>query len=157
VGTEHAVTHAGGNSVAIPLPHPSGASSWIHAPGHRGLVERALALIRKHLLELGLVAAMLLAQVSDVGAQERDTWFGPDKVKHFFLSGFAYTAGHGTLSLVRARSDLVEPLALSGAVVLGLGKELSDRRRGHRISMRDLLWNAAGTGAAFVLMRRTRG
>jgi uracil-DNA glycosylase len=45
VGRAHQVRHAGGESTVIPLPHPSGASSWIHAPGHAALVDRALALI----------------------------------------------------------------------------------------------------------------
>ena len=30
IGRAHEVEHAGGRSIAIPLPHPSGASSWIH-------------------------------------------------------------------------------------------------------------------------------
>lgn len=29
----------------VPLPHPSGASSWTHGPGHRELLDAALALI----------------------------------------------------------------------------------------------------------------
>jgi len=45
VGGEHEVEHEGGRSLAIPLPHPSGASSWIHAPGNRALLHRALALL----------------------------------------------------------------------------------------------------------------
>ena len=45
VGRTHEVTHEGGRSVIIPLPHPSGASSWIHAPGHRTLLHRSLDLI----------------------------------------------------------------------------------------------------------------
>ena len=45
VGERHVVRHVGGESALVPLPHPSGASSWIHAPGHRALVDRALALI----------------------------------------------------------------------------------------------------------------
>lgn len=49
VGREHVISHEGGNSVAIPLPHPSGASSWIHAPGNRALLDRALALLRERL------------------------------------------------------------------------------------------------------------
>lgn len=49
VGQEHDVTHAGGHSVAIPLPHPSGASSWIHAPEHRELLHRALSLLGSRL------------------------------------------------------------------------------------------------------------
>jgi uracil-DNA glycosylase len=51
VGLEHAVTHAGGSSLAIPLPHPSGASSWIHAPAHRLLLDRALELLRTRLVD----------------------------------------------------------------------------------------------------------
>jgi uracil-DNA glycosylase len=49
VGSEHEVEHVGGTSIVIPLPHPSGASSWIHAPGHRALLDRSLALIGKRL------------------------------------------------------------------------------------------------------------
>lgn len=49
VGREHEVTHAGGRSVAIPLPHPSGASSWIHAPEHRALLHDALDLLGRRL------------------------------------------------------------------------------------------------------------
>lgn len=50
VGREHEVTHAGGRSIAIPLPHPSGASSWIHAAGNRELLDGALALLRARLM-----------------------------------------------------------------------------------------------------------
>jgi uracil-DNA glycosylase len=47
VGAEHAVTHAGRRLLAVPLPHPSGASSWMHAPEHRRLLSDALALIAR--------------------------------------------------------------------------------------------------------------
>lgn len=49
VGREHEVTHPGGSSIAIPLPHPSGASSWIHAPEHRALLHDALDLLGRRL------------------------------------------------------------------------------------------------------------
>jgi uracil-DNA glycosylase len=49
IGTEHEVEHEGGHSIAIPLPHPSGASSWVHAPGNRELLERALRLLGERL------------------------------------------------------------------------------------------------------------
>jgi uracil-DNA glycosylase len=49
VGQEHDVEHEGGRSVVIPLPHPSGASSWIHAPGHRDLLNESLRLIKRRL------------------------------------------------------------------------------------------------------------
>jgi len=45
VGREHEIEGTWGRSVAIPLPHPSGASSWVHQPGNRALLERALDLL----------------------------------------------------------------------------------------------------------------
>ena len=45
IGTKRTVEHAGGRSVVIPLPHPSGASSWVHESGNKALLERAIALI----------------------------------------------------------------------------------------------------------------
>jgi uracil-DNA glycosylase len=45
IGRAHEVEHAGGRSLAIPLPHPSGASSWVNAPAHRALLERALVVL----------------------------------------------------------------------------------------------------------------
>ena len=49
IGTSHLVEHAGGRSLVIPLPHPSGASSWIHADGNKELVDTALSLIATEL------------------------------------------------------------------------------------------------------------
>ena len=45
VGREHEVEGEWGRAVVIPLPHPSGASSWVHLPGNRALLERALDLL----------------------------------------------------------------------------------------------------------------
>ena len=53
IGTEHALSNDARHKPAddarcttvIPLPHPSGASSWIHQRGHHGLLREALALI----------------------------------------------------------------------------------------------------------------
>ena len=56
IGTRRTVEHAGGQSVVIPLPHPSGASSWIYEPGHRVLVEKAINLIADELGRLDLPA-----------------------------------------------------------------------------------------------------
>lgn len=49
IGTEHDVEHEGGTSKVIALPHPSGASSWIHGPGHRALLDASLGHIARHL------------------------------------------------------------------------------------------------------------
>jgi uracil-DNA glycosylase len=39
-------------AVAVPLPHPSGASGWLNAPAHRELTARAAALVRDELARL---------------------------------------------------------------------------------------------------------
>lgn len=55
IGREHVVEHVGGRSIAIPLPHPSGASSWIHQGHHPELLGQALALLGTRLAELRIV------------------------------------------------------------------------------------------------------
>ena len=42
-----------GDAVAIPLPHPSGASGWLNDPANRALVAEAAALVREELARLG--------------------------------------------------------------------------------------------------------
>ena len=56
IGRSHDVEHVGGRSIAIPLPHPSGASSWIHQDNHPRLLERALDMIGRELERLGIGA-----------------------------------------------------------------------------------------------------
>jgi uracil-DNA glycosylase len=52
IGSRHVVDHVGGRSVVIPLPHPSGASSWVHQDDNKLLVDKALALIGEELRSL---------------------------------------------------------------------------------------------------------
>ena len=52
VGRAHVLSGMPGAPVAIPLPHPSGASSWIHAEGHMDLVHRSLEFIAARVPEL---------------------------------------------------------------------------------------------------------
>ena len=54
VGRAHRLDNFAGAPLAIPLPHPSGASSWIHVPGHMDLVRSSLRLIAAHLPQLVL-------------------------------------------------------------------------------------------------------
>jgi uracil-DNA glycosylase len=55
VGRSHPIEHVGGRSIAIPLPHPSGASSWVYEAGHKAQLQAALDLLRSELLELGII------------------------------------------------------------------------------------------------------
>jgi uracil-DNA glycosylase len=56
IGTRHTTSHVGGESVVIPLPHPSGASSWIYDGNNRVLVEKAINLLAAELSGLGPAA-----------------------------------------------------------------------------------------------------
>jgi uracil-DNA glycosylase len=55
IGRAHDVRHAGGRSLTIPLPHPSGASSWIYEPGHKAQLESSLQLVGRELEKLGVI------------------------------------------------------------------------------------------------------
>ena len=54
IGRSFDVEHEGGTSLVVPLPHPSGASSWIHQGDHPKLLDRALGKIGKELQSLGV-------------------------------------------------------------------------------------------------------
>jgi uracil-DNA glycosylase len=56
IGCAFDVRHAGGASLMVPLPHPSGASSWIHQGDHPRLLARAIARIGRELVTLGIGA-----------------------------------------------------------------------------------------------------
>jgi uracil-DNA glycosylase len=47
------VTYDLGDAVAIPLPHPSGASSWLNDPANRARVGEAVVAIKERLATLG--------------------------------------------------------------------------------------------------------
>jgi putative lipoprotein len=85
-----------------------------------------------------------------------DRWFGPDKVKHFFLSAFVQSVSYSALRTAQVEPD--RALVASSAVTLaiGLGKEVRDAHVGEPFSVRDLTWDVAGAAAAGALLHRTR-
>lgn len=56
VGRVHELEHEGGRSRVVPLPHPSGASSWLNRPENTRLLDRALELLRVELASAGALA-----------------------------------------------------------------------------------------------------
>ncbi len=88
-----------------------------------------------------------------------DSWLSADKVKHFFMSAFVQSVSYSALRTARVSHDgaLVGASALTLAV--GVGKEIRDDRDARseeRFSVRDLAWDAAGAGAAAVLLSQSR-
>lgn len=83
-----------------------------------------------------------------------DTWFGSDKIKHFFMAAFTQTVSYSLLQAGRVEHDR----ALAGAWVVtaavSVAKEVHDRRSYGLFSGRDLVWDAAGAGVATLVIRR---
>lgn len=52
IGRQHVATEVKGRPMLIALPHPSGASSWIHQGNHPRLLRQAIALIEEHVAPL---------------------------------------------------------------------------------------------------------
>jgi putative lipoprotein len=100
----------------------------------------------------GLVLVFTLGRAPE---HSGDGWFGPDKLQHFFMSAFVQSAGYGVLR----RAGVENAPAITGAsvatAVVGVGKELFDRRTKGDFSPLDLVWDAAGAGSASVLLVRT--
>jgi uracil-DNA glycosylase len=46
-----------GTAVAVPLPHPSGASAWLNAPANRVRLAQALGVLQEELRRAGVAAA----------------------------------------------------------------------------------------------------
>ena len=103
-----------------------------------------------------------LTLASRAGAQARsaaparpaDRWFAGDKVKHFALSFFVQSVGYSVTRATGTGHGSSVLVASVVTAVTGVGKEWHDRRT-TGFSARDLAWDAAGAGAATLLLRRT--
>jgi putative lipoprotein len=86
----------------------------------------------------------------------KDSWFGPDKAKHFFLGAFAQSAAFSGL---RA-AGLQKPASLVAASALtigaAVGKELRDRTGKGTPSVRDVVWGLAGAATVSPLLMKTK-
>ena len=81
-----------------------------------------------------------------------DHWFGSDKLKHFFMSAFTQSVTYSALQAARVRHDRALAGAWGVTAVISVAKEVHDRRTTGLFSVRDLAWDAAGAGAATVII-----
>ena len=86
---------------------------------------------------------------------ERDDWLGEDKFKHFAMSYMITTASFGTARMATDRdASLTVGIAIGTAA--GILKEIYDKRDKRRISIKDLMWDAAGIAAGAIVAKQTR-
>lgn len=64
VGRVHEARVRGRMVQLIPLPHPSGASSWVNLPANRALLDRAIDHLREAMSEIGVGDARAAARQS---------------------------------------------------------------------------------------------
>jgi putative lipoprotein len=87
----------------------------------------------------------------------RDSWFGPDKIKHFFMSAFIESLTYGALQAARVNHRPAVGGAIGVTMAIGVGKEIHDKRTpGNIFSVRDLTWDVVGATAGAVLLTQTR-
>ena len=84
-----------------------------------------------------------------------DAWFGVDKVKHFLAAAFVQSIAYSTIRASGASHGASLVGASLVTATVSVGKEVLDGRTGGTRSGRDLLWDAAGAGAATFLLQRS--
>jgi uncharacterized protein YfiM (DUF2279 family) len=75
-------------------------------------------------------------------------------VQHFFTSAFVQSMSYGSLRAAGASHAVALAGATATTAAAGIGKEVHDLRVKGDFSVRDLAWDAAGAGAATVLLAR---
>ena len=105
----------------------------------------------KEILSLSLAFNCFFAQA----AVTRDSWFGSDKIKHFFLSAFATSVSYSALQAAGADRRTAMTGAIGASIGLGISRELYNLRTTRAFSFKDLTWDAIGTGAAATMLTRT--
>ncbi|HYN82953.1 MAG TPA: alpha/beta fold hydrolase [Gemmatimonadaceae bacterium] len=86
----------------------------------------------------------------------RDSWSGPDKIKHFFISAFIESLAFSGLQATGAGRNTAFAGAIATTAAFALARELYDKRTKGIFSIPDLTWDAAGAGAAALILRSTQ-
>jgi uncharacterized protein YfiM (DUF2279 family) len=103
-----------------------------------------------------VIATAALVLTLSVPAPPPDRWFGADKLKHFFISAFIQSVAYSALRAADARHDASLAGATAVTAAFAVGKEIADWRARREFSVRDLAWDAAGAGAATLLLSHTQ-
>jgi len=105
------------------------------------------------LLSLCLAVNLVYGQTA---VTHPESWFGVDKIKHFFISAFIESVSYSALQAAGVRHRSAMAGAIGITVGFGVGREIHDKRTpGKSFSVRDLTWDALGAGAGAVLLSRT--
>ena len=105
------------------------------------------------LLSLSLAVNLVYAQT----AVAPDSWFGIDKIKHFFMSAFIESVSYSALQAAHVNHRAALGGAIGVTMAFGVGREVHDKRTpGNWFSYQDLTWDALGATAGAVMLSQTR-
>ena len=89
-------------------------------------------------------------------AVARDSWFGVDKIKHFFLSAFIESVSYSALQAAHVKRRPALAGAIGVTAAFGIAREIQNKRTpGNWFSYRDLTWDAIGIAAAAPMLAHT--
>ena len=104
-----------------------------------------------------MLTSLMFCLCLNLSAPQPDRWVGEDKFKHLVTSFVAtsISASAARAAGLDARASVWAGVGFGAGV--GVWKELRDRARPEgTASLKDLAWDAAGIGAAALVMREVR-
>ena len=105
-----------------------------------------------------MIASFLFALQLGVTADHPNTdrWLGSDKFEHYAASAVIETTAYAAFRKLNMGNKGALAAATAVTIAAGVGKELLDRERGFKISVKDLTWDIAGVSSVFGVIRRRR-
>lgn len=104
-----------------------------------------------------LMLCLSLGGQPTASTQPEDRWFGEDKLKHFVTSFIVTSLASSGARAAGLENDASLLVGAGTGVGLGVWKEWSDRNaEGRTASVRDIVWDLAGVGAAAVVQAQTQ-
>lgn len=91
-----------------------------------------------------------------VTAGPPDSFTGPDKVKHFLVSGFIEAMGFSTLQGMNADRSVSVGAATAATLGIGIAREIHDKRTKGLFSLGDLAWDGLGIASSLLLISHTQ-
>jgi uncharacterized protein YfiM (DUF2279 family) len=83
----------------------------------------------------------------------KDRWFGEDKAMHLFACLYLSSGAALALEAGHTKEDVALISAFSGAVLVGIGKEIWDMVHPGQPSWKDLTADVIGAGLGVLLVR----
>jgi len=81
-----------------------------------------------------------------------DQWFSQDKFLHFYFSAtIAGLSYHVYADQLKKNENQGKVISVSLTALVGLGKEIYDKKKKNHFSWKDLFWDGAGLAAGYLL------